>query len=173
MSQDKWLYERSEDGSARFVLGTIGENPLVCFGVNPSTAVPGTPDPTVRRVMGFAQRGGHDSWIMLNLYPQISTDPNGLHDAADPALKAANEEHIARMLDRRPSAVLGAWGGVIKKRDYLPELLRDIVALTTAAESTWFSIGEALPTGHPRHPSRAPYNPLQPFDVAGYLQLVG
>ncbi len=48
-----WLYEHSGDGTARFLLGTQGENPLVFFGVNPSTARPGALDPTVRRVARF------------------------------------------------------------------------------------------------------------------------
>lgn len=34
---EQWLYRPNVDNSARFVLGTVGDNPLVCFGVNPST----------------------------------------------------------------------------------------------------------------------------------------
>jgi hypothetical protein len=70
VADDQWIYERSADGSARFVLGTVGVNPLVCFGINPSTAVPNAPDGTVARVSKFAV----DSWTMLNVYPQIATD---------------------------------------------------------------------------------------------------
>jgi len=88
---EAWIYEQSTDNSARFVLGTVGENPLVCVGVNPSTAAPGTPDLTVSKVMGFASRNGFDSWVMLNLYPQRSADPKGMHLASDPVLKAENE----------------------------------------------------------------------------------
>lgn len=29
----EWIYERNPDNSPRFVLGTTGENPLVCFGI--------------------------------------------------------------------------------------------------------------------------------------------
>src|SRR5690606_29290625 len=57
----QWIYERSADATARFVLGTVGENPLVCFGINPSIAVPNAPDRTVGRVTRFAADNGFDS----------------------------------------------------------------------------------------------------------------
>ena len=74
VAHGQWIYERSADGSARFVLGTVGVNPLVCFGINPSAAVPNAPDRTVARVGNFAVDNCYDSWTMLNVYPQIATD---------------------------------------------------------------------------------------------------
>nr|WP_243752242.1 DUF1643 domain-containing protein [Leucobacter weissii] len=172
--QEAWLYENNGDNSARFVLGTVGENPLVCFGINPSTAVPGALDPTVRRVAGFAAGGGYDSWVMLNVYPQIATDPKGIHRTFDPSLKSANEQSIERLIAGRPLGVLAAWGGLIESRGYLPTLLADIVSITDAAGRTWMSLGELLGSGHPRHPSRARGDlPLQPFDVSSYLSRQG
>lgn len=91
MEQQQWVWERSIDGSARFVLGTVGVNPLVCSGVNPSTATPNALDRTVARVRRFAADNGHDSWTMLNVYPQISTDPKGLDRVHLSELKAENE----------------------------------------------------------------------------------
>jgi hypothetical protein len=64
-----WLYERTPDNSARFVLGIDGANPLVCFGLNPSTAEPNNRDPTVTRVHKFARMNGFHGFIMLNGYP--------------------------------------------------------------------------------------------------------
>ncbi|MFB3980229.1 DUF1643 domain-containing protein [Microbacterium proteolyticum] len=168
---EAWIYERNADDSARFVLGTVGENPLICVGVNPSTAVPGDPDLTVSKVMGFADRNGFDSWVMLNLYPQRSTDPAGMHLVHDPDLQAANERHIAALVAGRPLTLLAAWGGLIRTRRYLPQLLAGIVAVTDASGCEWVSIGDLLMSGHPRHPSRAGYIwPLQPFDVTAYLR---
>lgn len=170
MRQETWLYENNDDNSARFVLGTEGENPLVCFGINPSTAVPGSLDPTVRRVAGFASAYGNDSWIMLNVYPQISTDPKGLHRSVDPALKAANERSIERLLSGRSLVLLAAWGGLIESRKYLRSLLSGIVSIADSTESTWASLGQPLGSGHPRHPSRARSDSsLQEFDVSAYL----
>ncbi|WP_404311527.1 DUF1643 domain-containing protein [Agrococcus terreus] len=169
--QQPWIYQRSADGSARFVLGTVGENPLVCFGINPSTAVPGAPDPTVRRLMGFAARDGFDSWVMLNVHPQISTDPRGLDHVFRPDFKTENERHIARVIDGRPLTLLAAWGGLIESRPYLRPLLKDIVQLADAAGYEWVSLGDPIAGGHPRHPSRARGDaPLQRFDVTAYLR---
>ena len=169
MTDQQWIYDSSADGSARFVLGTVGENPLVCFGINPSTAVPGVPDPTVKRVIRFAADNGFDSWTMLNVYPQISTDPRGMHSDHEPALKAENERRIARAIQGRPT-LLAAWGGLITSRSYLRPLLRDIVEITTAAGSQWMSLGEVTKDGHPRHPLYlSAAAPLVPFDMAEYL----
>ena len=52
-----WIYERTNDNLFRFILGRDGKNPLVCFGVNPSTAVP---DGTV--IKGRVEQLGFD-WI--------------------------------------------------------------------------------------------------------------
>lgn len=70
-----WLYERTPDNSSRFVLGIDGANPLVCLGLNPSTAEPGHLDPTVSRVQEAARRNGFDGFIMLNVYPKRDTLP--------------------------------------------------------------------------------------------------
>jgi len=165
-----WIYERAEDNSARFVLGTVGENPLVCLGVNPSTAEPGDLDLTATKLAGFASRNGFDSWVMLNLYPQRSTDPQGMHAVHDAALKAENERRIAAFLDGRPLPLLAAWGTPIATRPYLLQMLQGIVTVAAASGCTWTSIGDLLGSGHPRHPSRATYRwPLQPFDVEAYL----
>ncbi|MGG1910422.1 DUF1643 domain-containing protein [Microbacterium sp. NRRL B-14842] len=90
------------------MLGTVGVNPLVCVGVNPSTAAPGDPESHRQQGHGFAARNGFDSWVMLNLYPQRSIDPKGMHLVHDPQLQADNERHIADLIggtpahDRRP-----------------------------------------------------------------------
>lgn len=170
---EAWIYKHSADNSARFVLGTVGESPLVCVGVNPSTAAPGEPDRTVSKVMGFATRNGFDSWVMLNLYPQRSTDPKGMHLAYSPELKAENERHIAELIDGRRLTLLAAWGELIGARPYLSQILEGIVSVTDASGCDWVSLGDSLKSGHPRHPSRASYSwPLQSFDMGEYLRAV-
>lgn len=165
---EQWIYEPSADGCSRFVLGVVGTNPLVCFGINPSTARPGALDPTVTRVKNFASAHGYDGWTMLNVYPQISTDPAGMHCKYDPQLKAANEQHIAKAIQGRRT-LLAAWGGNMTRRPYLSELLRDILKLTDASGAQWLSLGKPLQDGHPAHPSRlANATPLVPFDMGSY-----
>lgn len=167
-----WLWEKTADGSARFVLGTEGENPLVCFGINPSTAVPNNLDPTVTRVSKFASRtpGQFDSWLMFNVYPQISTDPTGMHLALDPDLKAENERHIAQLVDGRALTLLAAWGTLVESRPYLLDAMRDIVQLPELQACTWVSLGDPTKAGHPRHPLYLKgCTPFVPFDVAAYV----
>ncbi|WP_194384368.1 DUF1643 domain-containing protein [Microbacterium luteum] len=152
MTQEGWIYERSSDGAARFVLGTGGENPLVCFGINPSTAKPGALDPTAKRVARFAQDNGFDSWAMLNVYPQIATDPKRMDREYRLELKTENERQIERAIDGRSLTLLAAWGGLIVSRPYLRRLLSDIVTVTASAGCDWVSLGEPTKDGHPRHP---------------------
>lgn len=174
VAEEQWIYERAADGSARFALGTIGQSPLICFGINPSTAVPGAPDPTIKRLIRFAADNGFDSWMMLNVYPQISTDPRGLDREHRAELKLENERNIAELLDGRQAMLLTAWGALIETRGYLPALLQDIVAITKAAGSSWLSLGEPTKHGHPRHPLYVKSDaPLRPFHVDEYLRRLG
>ena len=53
-------------GDHRFVLEQPGERMLLVVGLNPSTADETHPDPTVRKVVGFAEGGGYDGFAMLN-----------------------------------------------------------------------------------------------------------
>ena len=164
------LYENTADGSARFLLGTVGTNPLVCVGVNPSTATPEKLDRTVTRVARDAERNGHDSWAMLNLYPQRSTNPTGMHVLHLPELKAANEQFIAEFIGGRRLTLLAAWGGLITTRPYLRGMLKSIVEITDASSCDWQSIGGLLKDDHPRHPSRGAYLDLHPFNIDAYLR---
>lgn len=164
------LYANTADDSARFLLGTLGANPLVCVGVNPSTATPEKLDRTITRVARYAELNGHDSWAMLNLYPQRSTDPKGMHAVHLPELKAANEQSIAAFIGGRKLTLLAAWGELINTRPYLRPMLESIVEITDASTCEWQSIGGLLTSDHPRHPSRGAYLELQPFDIAAYLR---
>lgn len=110
-----WLCRITPNNDARFVLGTDGRNPLVCVGANPSTATPWKLDPTVERVKRRAAKRNFDSWIMLNLYPQRSTDPMGMHLQYLPELKNQNEERTAELLQSLTAqlggvSLLAAWG---------------------------------------------------------------
>ena len=37
---EKWLYAPNFYSEYRYILGTRGKNPLICIGINPSTAEP-------------------------------------------------------------------------------------------------------------------------------------
>ena len=71
-------WEYIGDDEVRYVLGQPGKNNLLVIGVNPSTATPDEPDPTIKKVMKITEDNGYDGWIMVNLYPQRSTNPKGM-----------------------------------------------------------------------------------------------
>ena len=162
------------DESCRYVLANGGQKPLVVIGVNPSTANESKSDHTMRKVMGFAERNGYDGFVMLNLYPQRSTDFSGVHGERNEELHQKNLEAIRSFFETHNQLdVLAAWGENIGKRSYLKDCLRDIVSVLQEGERrvTWMQIGALTNTGHPRHPSCPGYNcGLGTFDVVRYLE---
>ena len=58
----KWLYVPNHYGEYRYILGTRGDHPLICVGVNPSTAAPGDLDNTLKSVERVALHNGYDSF---------------------------------------------------------------------------------------------------------------
>lgn len=169
----EWLYERTDDNSARFVLGTLGDSPLVCFGINPSTAEPNSLDPTLKRVSKYAIKNGFDSWIMLNIYPQRATSPNNLHLEADESLHQKNIEYITSILEKRHLLLWAAWGESITTRSYLMGCLRSINEIATRCGCQWVSLGNSA-SMHPHHPLyrgkgfRLYSSPLTAFDIREY-----
>ena len=170
--QNNWLYENTDDNKARFVLGEKGENPLICVGVNPSTAEPNKLDRTLRLVKGWSKRLGYDGWIMLNLYPQRATNPNDLHEGYRPALIEDNLRCWDNFLRRNAGAdVWAAWGTLIEKRHYLKGWLENLDGMVSFYECRWITIGKLSQAGHPHHPLYLPANSeVAPFDIDAYLE---
>ncbi|MEG1593620.1 MAG: DUF1643 domain-containing protein, partial [Oscillibacter sp.] len=63
---EKWLYVPNTYSEYRYVLGTRGKKPLLCMGINPSTAAPDALDPTLQSVERIAKSNGYDSFLMFN-----------------------------------------------------------------------------------------------------------
>mgnify|MGYP000603434599 CR=1 FL=1 len=114
-----WYYEPHTYQSYRYVLGRVGKHPLVCIGINPSTAQPGALDPTLKSVERLAAANGFDSWIMFNVYPQRATDPNDMDKTPDRALCDENLRWLQAVLAQTEPTMWAAWGTLIEKRDYL------------------------------------------------------
>ena len=162
-----------EEGNARFVLRTIGDRPLVCFGINPATANKKESDQTVRKVMGFAERKGYDGIIMLNLYPLRSTDmngENGLPWKEDDSLIQKNAEYIKEAFEKL-SAEIGeitiwaGWGVLYEERPYFRKCLRKIAEAVSKFNCQWKAAGFTK-AGHPRHPLYLSFNAkLSDFDI--------
>ena len=67
---DRWLYVPDFYTEYRYILGTRGSNPLICIGINPSTAAPDALDNTLKSVSRIAEANGYDSFLMFNVYAQ-------------------------------------------------------------------------------------------------------
>ena len=161
---------KGDEHNVRFLLEKPGERQLIVIGVNPSKATAEKPDATMTRVMEFAERNGFDGFVMLNLYPQRSTSPGGLHKVLDEKLHRENLEVIGEVLaGREAPVVLLAFGNVINARPYLKACLRDIVAVMSPRHPQWKQIGKPTVAGNPRHPSRAAYGTFADFDMGQYL----
>ena len=124
----KWIYAPNFYSEYRYILGTRGKNPLICIGINPSTAEPDHLDNTLKSVERIALGNGFDSFIMFNVYAQRATDPDSMEKTYNPLLHRENLKAFRYVLSISPRpAVWAAWGTIIEKRDYLPECLKDFL----------------------------------------------
>ena len=169
----QWLYVPNFYSEYRYILGTRGERPLICIGINPSTAAPDNLDNTLKSVERVALHNGYDSFIMFNVYAQRATDPDDMELTYNPELHRENMRAFdyALSLDRAGApAVWAAWGTIIEKRDYLPDCVRDMIHIGAARHAVWYSAGKRSKKGHPHHPLYLRKgSPLEPFDVEAYL----
>lgn len=172
---EKWLYAPNFYCDYRYILGTRGKNPLICIGINPSTAKPGDLDNTLKSVERIALGNGYDSFLMFNVYAQRATDPNAMEKCCNPQLHKENMEAFAYVLSMAEQpAVWAAWGTIIEKRPYLPECLRDMVFLGQQYGARWLCAGKCSKKGHPHHPLYLRKDEkLHPFPVKSYLCDIG
>ena len=167
----KWLYCPNFYSEYRYILGTRGKNPLICIGINPSTARPDDLDNTLKSVDRIAKGNGFDSFLMFNVYAQRATDPDAMEKQLNPLLHQENLKAFQYVLSLSPHpAVWAAWGTIIEKRDYLPQCLRDMVAAGQQVDARWYCAGAISKKGHPHHPLYLRKDEkLKPFDVEAYL----
>ena len=167
----KWLYAPNFYSEYRYILGTRGKNPLICIGINPSTAKPDDLDNTLKSVERIALGNGFDSFIMFNVYAQRATDPDHMEKTCNMALHRENMKAFSYILSiSEKPAVWAAWGTIIEKRDYLTDCVRDMVAIGKEHGAEWVCAGAISKKGHPHHPLylRKDEN-IKPFDIDTYL----
>ena len=168
----KWLYAPNFYSEYRYILGTRGQKPLICIGVNPSTARPDALDNTLKSVERIALGTGYDSFLMFNVYAQRATDPNAMEKALNPLLHRENMAAFRYVLSLSPEpAVWAAWGAVIEKRGYLSRCVRDMLDIGEEYDARWYCAGAITKKGHPHHPLYLRKDePLKPFPVEPYLE---
>ena len=169
---ERWLYVPNFYSEYRYILGTRGRNPLICIGINPSTARPGDLDNTLKSVERIALGNGFDSFIMFNVYAQRATDPNAMERICNPTLHRENMEAFRYVLSISDApAVWAAWGSIIEKRAYLSDCVADMLAIGQEYGAKWYCAGAVTKKGHPHHPLYLRKDEiLKPFDVESYLQ---
>ena len=168
----KWLYAPNFYSEYRYILGTRGEKPLICIGINPSTARPDDLDNTLKSVERIALGNGYDSFLMFNVYAQRATDPDTMERVCNPRLHRENMEAFRYILSLSPApAVWAAWGSIIEKRKYLPQCVRDMLEIGREYGANWYCAGAVTKKGHPHHPLYLRKDEkLKPFDVEAYLE---
>ena len=169
---NEWLYAPNFYSEYRYILGTRGKNPLICIGINPSTAQPGDLDNTLKSVQRIAHGNGFDSFIMFNVYAQRATDPDAMEHTCNQQLHRENLEAFRYVLSigENPT-VWAAWGTIIEKRDYLKDCLKDMIAAGEEYGASWVCAGKRSKKGHPHHPLYLRKDEcIRPFDVTAYLE---
>ena len=172
--RDKWLYIPDFYSEYRYVLGTKGANPLICIGINPSTAQPENLDNTLKSVQRIALGNGFDSFTMFNVYAQRATNPDDMEKELNEHLHAENMKAFDFVLSQSDSPVVwAAWGAIIEKRKYLPHCVRDMIEIGKAHNARWVCAGKISKKGHPHHPLYLRRDePVRDFDIEGYIDLI-
>lgn len=172
--RNKWLYVPNAYTEYRYILGTKGVNPLICIGINPSTAKPDELDNTLKSVERTARFNGYDSFIMFNVYAQRATKPEDMDACFNEYLHRENMEAFRYILssygEGNTPAVWAAWGTIIEKRPYLLSCVKEMVEIGNEYNAQWFTVGKRSVKGHPHHPLYLKNNSTtEKFDVDDYL----
>lgn len=172
---EAWLYVPCYYTEYRYILGTRGQKPLICIGVNPSTAEPGKLDNTLKSVERIAHAGGFDSFVMFNVYAQRATVPDHMDRERNELLHRENMRAFDWLLARAGESptVWAAWGAVIEKRRYLPACVQEMIRIGQRYHAVWVTAGlRSKQKGHPHHPLYLRRDSaLEPFsDIESYLK---
>ena len=169
---EKWLYAPAFYSDYRYILGTRGKNPLICVGINPSTAKPDALDNTLKSVERIALGNGFDSFLMFNVYAQRATRPDDMEKTCNLTLHKENMEAFRYLLSiGETPAVWAAWGAIIEKRGYLAQCVADMLEISKEYGANWYCAGPISKKGHPHHPLYLRKDEkLKPFDTEEYLR---
>lgn len=171
-----WLYVPNHYEEYRYILGTTGKRPLICIGINPSTAAPNNLDNTLKSVERIAKGNGFDSFMMFNVYAQRATRPQDMDKQLNGALHRENMkafDYVLSLYEGEHPAVWAAWGNIVEMRPYLKTCLRDMVNIGKSRGAVWYSSGAISKKGHPHHPLYLRKDSgLDVFDMEKYLNIL-
>ncbi len=182
---DLYEYDDYKDceglSKCRFVLGNASaKNPLLCIGLNPSTATDKKSDPTIKKIQKIIKNTNknakkYDGLIMLNIYPLIATKPSDLPQDDSFLIVEENYNHIGNILQTYlDNDILACWGNDIYLRTYLLVCLNWIYGLSKHInpKRQWLCL-HLTKKGNPTHPCRQRGDcVLMPFDIASYIDAI-
>lgn len=158
----------SDCGTYRYRLERGSGRTLSVIMVNPSTADAENDDPTIRKVLGFAERLFCERIIVGNKFAFRATDVNELRAAKDP-IGPDNDRHIEQIL-RDGDVHVAAWGTLNKLPDSLRNRWKDIVRVADRVGCRLHCIGFNTDK-HPRHPLMTSYKVvMEPWDVPWFAE---
>ncbi len=137
----------SECKKYRYALWRIWDEskPKIMFiGLNPSTANESDNDPSIRRVIRFANDWGYGGIYMLNLFAIISSDPKVILSCSDPI--GENDDYLVGYAALSKD-VLFAWGSFPEAQERAKQII------------SWFPGSVCLglnKNGSPKHPLYIP-----------------
>lgn len=132
------IYEHNK--TCRFVLGDDVSNPLICMGINPSVATDKKDDRTINKLEKIAKHNGYNGIIMLNVSPEVTTNPNNMSDKFQEDWHKENLRHIQYIFSKYSnSKILACFGNNIGRKKYLITMLLDICRLDIKRK--WLSLG--------------------------------
>ena len=153
-NEAEWLYLPKYFTNFRYLLGIKGDKPLLCIGINPSTAVPNNLDNTCKSAQNIALANNYNSFIMYNVYPQRATDPNDLDRELDINIHQESLKALTYAINElKVKDIWLAYGNLITKRKYLAKCLLDILNIILSyPDINLYYAGLILKSGHPHHP---------------------
>jgi len=164
-------YVINDDNTVRYVLGKHTGNPLIVFGINPSTASAEKNDRTISIVERIAEKRQCDGYLMLNIYPLRATKiDRSFPLVCDNEICALNLRWINDRI-HKGSQVVAAWGTHIRDRAYFIDLLKAINDIVKEKKASWICLSKTK-YGHPHHPIRLSYEKMtfESFDMDEYIR---
>lgn len=168
------LYKSNKSDSERYILGKSGKNKIFVIGLNPSTANKEKSDTTIAKVEQVAINSGYMGFVMANLYPLRSTNPDDLPLKPTQDSITRNISEIIKYAKEEQNPIFwAAWGINISIRHYLFESLVGLNEEIKKINGAWQCYGNLTKIGHPKHPSRLSYDwDFQAFALDKYIEKI-
>lgn len=142
----------SKCGNYRYSLRRVcTKNPMngqkiVFVMLNPSTADASIDDPTVKRCMGFMERGGYTHLEIVNLFAFRATNPSDMLAAEDP-IGPYNDVYLHSAIGTAQTVVC-AWGNHGDNKERL-DFIKSVFEHHSHAQPCCLGVNKS---GMPKHP---------------------